>query len=623
MSLLGSLYTGVSGLNASQNSLNTTAHNIANAGTRGYVRQNVVHTDSQYIKWGMNRHNTLQYGMGVDIAAVNQIRDVFLDRYYRAEIGRQGFYETQRNTVWEIESMFGEMEGVTFQKDMESFWESLQELSKEPDSIVTRATVVGTAFTFIERAENIAKQLREYQINLNTQITEEVNKINSIAKQIYALNEQINYYESNGIENANDLRDERNNLLDDLGKIIHITYKELPNGKVNVFAETAPLVMEDGVNRMAVEPINEASSMLKPVWPFLDNADVLQLDRVPSTALDTDIGTLKGLILSRGSKEATYRDIPIKPGDGATSAEIAEYERKVKEYNNLTGASVIMTVQAQFDQLIHGLVTRINDLLCPNKTQDFGTGQTVTFEDGTTGILSGSFEVLDQENAPKGMDENHTMGEALFNRKGMERYTKVSYYDAADNTTKTVYLYNKEGHKMTTSPAVDGSGDPILDGSGNPVVNISYEEDNLTQYSLFTIGEIEINEKIMNNYSLLPLSSNSGTDGVDRKTAEALVSIWGEKFASVSPNTSVVNTFKDYYISFIDELAMRGEKYEKMSEHQEAMVGSIDNERQRVMGVSTEEELVNLIKFQHAYNASARYITVVDRMLEHLISRLG
>lgn len=600
VSLFGSLHTGVSGLGASQNSLNTTAHNIANAGTKGYVRQNVLHTDSRYATLGVNHLNVMQTGLGVNIAQVKQIRNEFLDRYFRNETGRQGFYESQRNTVMEVESLYGELEGVPFQNTLENFWASLQELSKMPDDIVTRATVVGNAFAFVERAEKIAQQLKEYQINLNTQITDQVKEINRIAKGIHDLNKQINFYESSGIEHANDLRDERNNLLDDLGKIIKITYNEHPNGKVTVSAESVALVLEDGYFQMGTMQIDASTPMLKPVWPHLNNTDVLNLDVAPSTSLDTDIGTLKGLLLSRGSKEANYTDIPVKNGDPDPT-----YDARVRAYNNTVGASVIMTVQAQFDQLIHGIVTKINDLLAPNKTESFSS-MTVTMADGTTAILDGDYEILDLDKAPRGMDENHTVGEALFNRKGMERYTQVK--DAAGNT---IYLYNKEGHTRKLEDI--GPGDK----------KIVYEADPANKYSLYSVGEIEINSRILNNYSILPLSSNQSDGGVDQKVVEDIISLWNEPFATLSPNTYVKNKFKDYYQSFIDDLAVRGQKFEAMADHQQAMTDGIDNERQRVMGVSTEEELTNLIKFQHAYNASARYITVIDRMLEHLISRLG
>lgn len=596
MSLFTSLSIGVSGLTTSQNSLNTTSHNLANTETKGFVRQQVVQVDSNYLNWGVTHISTLQSGLGTDIATVRQIRDVFLDKAYRKELGRQGFYQVQYEAVEEIESMFGELEGVAFQDSMEDLWVSLQELAKEPDSIVTRASVIQNAVNFIERAENISTQLREYQVNLNTQIKNEVNEINSIAEKIKELNLKIRQYESNGMENANDLRDSRNKLLDELGQLVNITYKETEDGIVTVTAEGVPLVTEDMVYKMGTVPISETSDMLKPVWISHGNIDVFNLDRSTANYRDMDIGSLKGLLVVRGSNVGKYTDIPIR--DNYDTDE--DYNDAVFEYNNQVETSVLMTVQSQFDQLIHGIVTTINDILSPNKEITLPAGTVITNADGSTTTLASpkTITILDSENTPVGMDSNHTMGEALFNRKSMDRYND-------SNILQSIVITNPDSTITTLTN-----------------VRVYNEENKADNYSLFTIGEIEVNPDIMNNYSLIPLSSNTLSGDYDIETAEALLSAWQEPFATLSPNTLTSNNFAGYYTAFIAELANRGDQLNTISTNQESMVNSIDNQRQQVLGVSSDEELANLIKFQHAYNASARYITVIDSMLEHIVTSL-
>ncbi len=578
MSLSSSLQVGVSGLTSSQNALNTTAHNLANVGTKGYTRQQVVMADYAYQKWGVNHISTLQTGLGVDIETVRQVRDMFYDRSYRTEVGRQGFYQTQYESVQEVESMFGELEGVAFQDSLSDLWSSLQEVAKQPDAIEVRATLVENAESFLERAQTIAKQLKDYQVNLNTQIMDKVTRVNEIASGISDLNKKISLFESNGTEHANDLRDQRNNLLDELGGIINISYKEDSNGVVTVSAEGTPLVTETETFKMGVAKVSASSDFLKPVWTAFDK-DVYNLDVPSSTENNNDIGSLKGLLVSRGSESANYTDIPIKPVEANYSdpavyaADLAAYETKVQEYNKTVNTSVIMTAQSQFDQLIHGIVTSINDILCPNKE--------VTLADGTTKVT-----VLDTDKAPYGMDTpNYTQGEALFNRKSTDRYTEFT-----DTDGTKYYVYNGE--------------------------------DSSDIYSLFTTGELEINPEIKNNYSKLPLSSAANNAEVDMETAKALTNLWNQPFASLSPNSLAVNTFKDYYTNFTGELATKGNELNTASQNQAIMVQNIDDQRQAVMGVSSDEELTNLIKYQHAYNASSRFITVIDQMLEHIVTRL-
>lgn len=580
MSLMSSLSTGVSGLNVSQSALNTTAHNLANVNTKGYVRQQIVQADHSYIKWGVTAVSTLQTGLGVNIETIRQVRNTFLDKSYRQELGRQGFYKTQYESVNEVESMFGELEGVAFQDSLSSLWTSIQELSKEPDAIEVRATLVENAKSFLERASTISKQLASYQSNLNSQISDKVKNINDIASKINKLNEQICRYESNGVENANDLRDQRNNLLDELGGLINITYKENADGIVTVTAEGYPLVSETQTYQMGTATVSDTSSLLKPIWTSYGDIDVFNMNMIPSTSGNTDVGSLKGLLYSRGTKEANYTDIPLREN----YASDADYQAAVNTFNSEINTSVIMTVQAQFDQLIHGVVTAINDIFAPNKK--------VTIDDGAGGTKE--IYIFDEENAPIGMDEpDYTTGEALFNRKSTDRYYTVNnltYTDEDGNTfTKNVRVYNEE------------SKDDF--------------------YSLFTLGEIEVNPEITNNYSKLPLSANKSGE-VDKKAADALLNLWNKSFASISPNSLSVSNFKDYYTHLIGDLATRGNELKTISENQATMVGNIDDQRQQTAGVSSDEELTNLIKFQHAYNASSRFINVIDQMLEHIITRL-
>ena len=576
MASFGSLYVGVSGLNVSQAALNVTSHNLANIDTKGYVRQQPVITDFQYVKKGDSHLSSMQLGLGANFAEIKQVRDMFLDQAYRQEIGRQAFYESQYQAISEIEGLFGELEGVQFQNTMNEFWEAMQELSREPDNIVARASFVQTAVSFIERADNIYGQLSDYQINLNTQIIDQVNRINEIGNEIKELNIKIRHYESAGVEKANDLRDQRNLLLDELSKIANITYNEDKDGVVTVNLEGMSFVSEDLVYRMETVKISEDSDMLKPVWVAHGYVDVFNMDRPPSSMHDTDIGSLKGLLLARGHKKANYTDIPVRERYETESM----YQEAVREYNNKISPSVVMTVQAQFDQLIHGIVTMINDTLSPNKE--------VTLADGS------KMKILDVEKAPVGMDSDREMGEALFTRKSMARYSDW----------EEIQIVNEDGEIETIS------------------ARIYIEEDPKDNYSLYTIGEIEVNPRILQNKSLLPLMKNDKTGAFDIEVAQELLDKWQKPFATLSPNTLTSNNVNDYYISFISELANRGDQINTISLNQESMVASIDNKRAEVIGVSSDDELTNLIKYQHSYNAAARYINVVSEMLEHIIMNL-
>lgn len=600
--IMTSFYTGVSGMHVNQTGLNTTAHNLANVNTTGFTRQQVEMKDFFYNNVGYTSINTLQIGLGSDMAAIRQVRDTFLDRSYRTEYGRGGFYDAQYEAVNEIEDLFGELEGEDFQTTISDFWGALQELTKEPDSLVNRATLLETAVSFIERSENIFNQLSEYQVNLNTAIQKQVDRINIIGDKIKELNTAITRYESNG-QNANDYRDTRNALLDELSGYARITYLEDPQGVVTVNLEGSQFVTEDLVFHLDTIPESDKTRMYRVVWENTTES-IYDLTRPYSSADDTDIGSLKGILTARGNFKGRYSDIP-------TDSEAPDYAKEVDRYNRIVEPSVVVTTQAQFDQLIHGIVTTINDILCPNASVssamknlgvdvEHSSGFKITMEDGTsTALTPGGMDTIriwDEFNAPLDANQNPTR-EALFERKSMERYQKadLTYIDENGNSqTRTVYVYNEE----------------------NP-------DDN---YSMYTTGEIEVNKDILNNVSLLPINGNKnmGLSGAyDIGVCDKLTEAWNKKFAALSPNELSKSTFFNYYNNIIGAIGERGNVLKNIKEKQEDMAASLDNQRNEVAGVSSEEELTKLIKYQHAYNANSRYINVINDMLGTLIDRLG
>ncbi len=591
MGLMGSLYTGVSGLQVSQRGLNTTAHNLSNLETEGYVRQQTLQTDSFYTNIGTNHISYLQVGHGAAAAAITQVRDNFLDKSYRQELGRQQFYEAQYECATEMEEILGETEGVAFQDSVEELWVAMQELCKEPDNIVTRSSFIQTAVSFIERAETVYTQIKEYQLNLNTNIQDTVDRINEIASEIRHLNGEIQKYEASGMEHANDYRDQRNLLLDELGGLANISYKEHANGVVTVMLENQMLVSEDIVYQMDTRLLENDTGMIEPYWPAFGDVPVFSFDPLPTSQANTDIGTLKGLLMVRGNKVGKHTDIPVEPDKADYTDESGyfykddyeeayrQYEKDVETFNMEIEASAIVSVQAQFDQLIHGIVTTINDLLCPNKEVITADGEKIL--------------IFDAENAPVGMDENFTPGEALFNRKSMDRYEKTTAMIEVNGIFQEVEVWKYN------------------------------EEDASNNYSLFTLGEIEVNPNVMKDPSMIPLSSNDKTGDYAVEICNKLMTEWQEPFSTLTPNEYKAHNFNEYYTEMIGALATRGEKFRNIYQGQETLVNSVDTQRLSVTAVSSDEELTNMIRFQQAYNASARYINVVSQMLEHLLNSLG
>lgn len=562
---MGSLYIGASGLQNSQNALNTTANNLANVDTKGYVRQQVLFADRSYNTFDKNAAVSFQQaGLGVTIADVVHTRDQFLDKYYRTETGRQAFYETTYKVVNEVEDLFQELEGATYQDTLKDFWVSFQELSKQPDSSVKQNLVVQKATLFIERAQSIYDNTISYQKNMNVQIIDSVEKINKLGKTISDLNKQIQSIEAGNLDTAMALRDERDNALDELAGLVKIDYKENAEGVVKVNIEGVSFVDETRCYEMGLQE-DKITDFMTPYWPHLSDEDegriyeVFDFSHGVSSSNDSDLGKLKALVLSRGDHIANYNDI-----EGAEQS----------AYNKGIGQSVLMNTQAELDQLIHTITTTINDILCPNKTTSF------VAKDGT---VYNNVKVWDEENASVGSD-GAKPGHELFVRRGCERYTEVT---AKDGTV--YYVYNEEDPKDTSMQ--------------------------------YTVSSIMINETLLQEESHLPHIKSNGE--IDFEMAAELAAVWTKDLLKLNPNDTDECTFAEYYTRLIDGFASEGSVYNTLSITLEGSVSSIDNQRQQVIGVSSDEELSNMIKYQNAYNAASRYINVISEMLEHLIMQLG
>jgi flagellar hook-associated protein 1 FlgK len=560
-------------------------------------------TDSYYNSISIKNQNYV-IGTGTAISSIRQIRNQFYDAAYRQEVSREGFYKAQYEAISEVEGLFGEVGGVQFQKSIEELWSSMQELAKSPDSLVVRSTVINAASDFLTRAKDIYNQLCEYQIDLNTKIKNSVNEINDLGNKIYDLNQKIVKIEMAGIENANDLRDMRNMYLDDLSKLIDIEYYEEPTGAVNVIAEGANFVTNMGCNEIGLN--TDDAGFVTPYWKAYKE-DVFADNEFYTITPKSDYGYLKGLMMARGDKQASMIDMPIEPkeSDYTSTAEynnaLNAYLTATEEYNKTIDTSSIMSVMTQFDTLISGIARNIDDVLAPNTEID------IIVEDDYGNLVNRKMTILDEKNAPVGMDEKTTVGETLFSRVGVDRYEDVK-----------VTVYRR-----------DENGQIIRDIDGNAlteeiVVKKYVEENPENKSTLYTISELQVNPEVIHNYSKLPLSTleNNNEYGYNTVVID-LVEVWDKEFAKIAPGTMTNYNFQDYYTAMIEDMGNVGYTMKIMMEGQQTMVDSANDTRENYMGVSTDEELSNLMKSQNAYNASSRYFNVINSMLETLILGLG
>lgn len=561
----GSLYVGASGLQNAQNAINTTANNLANVDTKGYVRQQVRYADKNYtiLRDSRSNVNMQQSGLGVSIGDVVHARDIFLDKTYRQETGRMSFYSARYETATYVEDLMQELNGQQFKQSVSDLWQAFQEVSTKPADSTNQNLVLQKADLLVSRTQKLYSDLQNYQSNINDQIKDDVNRVNTIGNRIYELNLQIQKVEAGGTETAMTLRDERDNLLDELGNYGRIEVTEDATGFAYVDMEGVRFVDENRCYNMGLKAA-DGTGFYTPYWP--QQSDVEKGQYVPgfrlsgeiSSEMNNDIGSIKSKLLVRGDTYGRREDMASE-----------------EAYGNIEGCT-LMEVEAELDVLFSNIVRSMNDIYCPNTetTSAFTSKDGVTYPAGT--------KILDEENCARGVDGELPPRE-LFTRIGIDRYTKVTGTDG-----KTYYVYNEE--------------DPDVSS---------------TRYA---IGTITVNSDLKRQITLMPAYKKDGS--VDYEMGAKLAAAWEVKDMKLNPYDQKPCTFEEYYDKIVDQLGIEGNTYKSVTETLSGAVSSVDSKRQQVSGVSSDEELSNMIKFQSAYNAASRFMNVISEMTETIVTGL-
>ena len=577
MAGMSSLGIAISGMNAARQGLNVIGHNISNLESPGYVRQGIVQGEFLVNTIGRNGSGLMQLGLGTDVLAVRQIRDKFLDRSFRMEAPRFGFYNAKSEVGSQVLEIFGELEGEYKMGDVfDKLWKSLNNLSIDPVGLDTRGAFVSTLITFMDKINNTSARLAELQSNINNQVSEIVTRINQITTSIDNFNRKIAMEEAGGA-NANDYRDSRNMLLDELSLLIDIDCKELPDGSINVMTEGRELVVNGVVNRVGlryssenerfVEPVFTQSTAILPADPTNQNAyPMFNFNTDVNAAIGNDTGRLKGLLIARGSAPANYTHSPdaLREIIAQKKAANLDYSAESKMLFNVTNCT-IPKMQLELDTLVHSVVTLINDTFSP--------------------YIAGTPPTKDP-NAPYGIDENQTQYMEIFVR---------------------------------ANSGVDANGDPYssrFNAAGELI-----EENPDDYYSLYSLGNIKLNEELYQteSYSKIPLSKTG--DISDATIVLDLIEKWNSEFIAVGSGKPLgVN---DFYKMIVLNVAVETNEADNYVDSQGLLLESIDGKRTQISGVSLDEEMRNMMVYQQSYNASSRILNVIDSMLDKIVNGTG
>lgn len=509
------------GMFTQQSALYVTGHNIANANTPGYSRQRVNFVQTEpYPAASLNRPQIPgQMGTGVEAGSIQRVRERFLDLQYRGEATKIGYWSARSDAIAKMEDIINEPSDFGLGKAMSQFWQSLQDLSTNPENEGARAAVRQRGVAVAESFNYLSNSLSQIREDLGQEIRTGLLEVNSILKQISELNDQIKAIEPNGYL-PNDLYDKRDALVDELSKFFNVKVETVSSGGNS-------LKIAEGIYEISL--VNEDGTSIK----IIDQNGYSQFSVNPS--------------VSAGD--------PTNPDGYVTEIVVSGIAPATISPNNLASGRVRALIEA------YGYGPDANNVkgYYPDMLADLDK-------------MAYSFATMFNQQHQAGYDLTGAAGGDFF--------------------------------------AMTLSGPPAEKGAA---------------------ATIQVDPVIMGNLSRIAASSNSGESG-NGSNALYLAMIKDTQIVSGNatiPNGNVVSvpiqggTVQTFYQGLIGKLGVDGQQAKRMKANAETLAQSVENNRQSVSSVSLDEEMTNMIKFQHAYNAAARNITAIDEMLDKIINGMG
>ncbi len=617
------LNTGVSGLNYYQSSLNTTAHNISNASTKGYSRQQVTSQASQAIRlrtaYGMQ-------GTGVTMTGIVQLRNSYYDTKYRASASKMNQYSAVKEQLAQLEGYLNEIKTESgYTKLYDELTSALQDLASSPADSTYRTQLIQAADNFTDLINETAVNYQNTQVDINNEIAVHVDEINSISSQIYALNQQIINIETRG-GNANDLRDQRELLVDQLSELVNVSVTETPitygegfeSGayRYEVRIGTHLLVDDMQSNKLMVvargEKVNQndADGLYDVFWAGLHDTvgDQFEFNSANIT------GKIKGLLEARDGNNANPFSGTIKSVG-----------------NSANGTSVYVELPESMD--VDKLNIPENGLITLNCKKYYYEGFEATYD--AAGKLNGftfkniTTDAGDGSRVPATLtdvvDKPMSIGEKV-DCKGIPYYM-----EQLNEFARTLSKYMND--IFTTG--VDANGDPGLDfftaansvtgedfvltvkDAGKEGTKLSSGESNYYRMNAFNWS---VNQSIYKDQNKLVVSYAEDIAQGNKDAKGVLDRII---YGFTDQNMFSQGTVSQFLQSVTTSLAVDESKYTSFTENMDNVTTIINNQRMSISNVDTNEEAASLTIYQEGYNLACQIVSVMNEIYDKLINQMG
>ncbi len=611
-----------SGLRAANAALNTTGNNISNVYTEGYSRQQVTQEAANALRVFATYGCA---GAGVDTVAIERVRDSFYDMRFRDNNATLMEYDIKKYYCDTLQEYFKDEDDSGFAAIFRQFSAALETVSTNRSSTDAKAQFIATAQKMAEYFNNTAGNLKELQKDVNSEIKIRVDRINSIATEIATLNKQINVIEMTGTNaKANELRDKRDLLLDELSEIVDVETEEFPLTDSNnperetggtrfvVYIAGKQCLVDNNDfhtlecrSRKDDEKINQtdADGLYDVFW---DNGNDFNLHNASMR------GSLRGLIAMRdGNNNQGFSGLVtgVSQNGGNTEVKIKVTKEYLQDMNKCMlpnfptdkgGDMLINNTQFyytswKYDEATATYTFIMNDAKCDSKV--------------TAGMMGKEASVgrdINYQGIPYYLSQMNEFVRT-FAAKVNEIFGKG--YDVNGD------LFGKGGNELTfftaKKPVADGNN--LLTQYGIP----DFEDDN--GYYEMTAFNIEINSKLMANADLLGTKSDATVGNEECGQIDELKQALVDK-TKFSFRNSTAGEFLDTLLS---DVALNASNAENFYDTYYGIAVTIENQRASISSVDEDEEATNMIKFENAYTLSSKMIQTLTEIYDRLILQTG
>jgi len=614
---------GKRSLNTHQLALNTVGHNLSNASVEGYSRQRVVmHSVDALYRPQLNREERAgQIGQGVEAASIERVRDKLLENRILAQSDDAGYWRTRDAYLLQVEQIYLEPYSRSVRALMDEFWKGWQELSVHPNGEAERQSVLRRGEALMDGINRNYSRLKEIRTMIDDDLVVSVGEVNSMLTDIKALNEEIVKSEAMG-DNPNDLYDRRDLLVNKLADYLPLTVDNRDPDEFLIHTGGLHLIQGAKVSYIAVNANSDNEGYHDIRWEVNDELLTPRYGKLGSLLELRDVD-VRGEIQSLDEMTMAFADL------------VNEIHREAWSANGITGIDFFR--EYPFVDSASGNYDRSGD-----------------------DVLDSTYVYrLTGGNA---LDSRAIIGFAgVITVDGREGPVEIPY-TAADTVEMVLDRINSSegeisarlswnGRLELRAGAAEGVGNPdfvirhiedsgqflagyagLLEGSG-PLAAYDWQVPDAvlslraggTAFSVSPLshpsGWLKVNEELAADPSKIAASlSETGQtpSGGDNRAALSIAQL---RHQPLLPGQN--GTFDDWFALAAADIGLRGEIAAQTRESQNLIMKELEDLRQSISGVNLDEEFSEMIKFQHGYNAAARFITVVDKMIETIIDRLG